>query len=148
MTPLSFSLIAFVHRPRGVLHRCWHAVLLALLVSQMLAPLWGQWHRIAHSTLAQGVLAASIGAGGHEVHRAGHGDVVHAAEAPASSSTHLAGDALCQLLDQLSLTAGPLAHRPVLLAFGLPCADLPLSADPTPWPPAWNFSEARAPPSR
>ena len=113
-------------------------VLPALLVSQMLAPLWGHWHRIAHSVFAQGVLVA--GASETSVH--GH----QAPSADAAGQAHRAGDALCQLLDQLSLSAGPMACAQGVHVLARPCVVLPADARPVLCRHAWALFEARAPP--
>ena len=113
-------------------------VLPALLVSQMLAPLWGHWHRIAHSVFAQGVLLASASE-----------TSVHGHQSPSADSavqSHRAGDALCQLLDQLSLLSGPMACVQVVQVFALPCADLPGFLTSVFWLHAWPLYQARAPP--
>lgn len=146
MTCPSFTRSAGLHRSHGVLRRSLHVVLLAVLVSQMLAPLWGQWHRIAHSAFAQSVWAASTGAHGDEALPARHGGVGHGEAAQAPSHAHLAGDALCQLLDQLSLTAGPLAHVPLMQTLALPCSDVSVALTAALGPLAWALFEARAPP--
>ena len=147
MTFPSFTRSAALQHSHGVLHRSLHAVLLAVVVSQMLAPLWGQWHRIAHSAFAQSVWAASTGAHGDEALPARHGGVGHDVAAQAPSHAHLAGDALCQLLDQLSLTAGALTQVPLMQALALPCGDVSVALAAGPVPLAWALFEARAPPS-
>jgi hypothetical protein len=124
--------------PFGVGRALLRWALPALLVSQMLAPLWGHWHRIAHSVFAHSAQAAA--------QNSGSDPALPESLAEAGVQSHRAGDALCQLLDQLSLSSGPMPF-----ASAAQCLP-PLGTDPSsankPWPGTltWRLFEARAPP--
>ena len=113
------------------------ALILWLVTALLWAPIWGQWHGIAHQ-VQQAVTAAeqvsdSVGAQAQDSE--GH-----------ATGGHAAGSALCQVLDHLG-HASALAVWPVqILLQSLPQVAL-AGLDPAPITlQVWWAAQARAPP--
>ena len=114
--------------PFGSLFRSRAALTFCLVVALLWAPIWGQWHGIAHP-VQQAVVAPSID------------------KAADQDEGHALGSALCQVLDHLghasALASWPvvasLVHGPVALPVWQTGSDSALR----PWWP----TRARAPPS-
>lgn len=110
-----------------------------LLVAALLwAPLWGQWHGVAHGTgQALSVPAGLDGARAHQ-------DAVH--ESHSNALGHEAGADLCRVLDHLSqaerLSAACSPGLAPMGAMALPIFRLVFSPDQD----LWSLALARAPP--
>jgi hypothetical protein len=113
------------------LFRSRFALTLWLVTALLWAPIWGQWHSIAHQ-VHQVITVADQGA---DAALQAHG-----------SEGHAAGSALCQVLAHLG-DASALAAWPVgVLLQSLPQAALPSLASPPHGLRLWWAVQARAPP--
>lgn len=110
------------------------ALTLWLVVAVLWAPLWGQWHGIAHQ-VSPAVTAVSQVSGSSN-------DFAHDIE------SHAVGSSLCQVLDHLG-HASALAAWPVqILLQSLPQTALPSLACRATSHRLWWVAQARAPPVR
>jgi hypothetical protein len=114
--------------PFGSLFRSRAALTLGLVMALLWAPIWGQWHGIAHQ-VQQAVVAPS-------------GDT-----AADQDDGHALGSALCQVLDHLghasALASWPVVASLVHFPVALPVWQTGSNSAMQPWWP----TRARAPPS-
>lgn len=114
--------------PFGSLFRSRAVLTLGLVVALLWAPIWGQWHGIAHP-VQQAVVAPSID------------------KAADQDDGHALGSALCQVLDHLghasALASWPVVASLVQFPVALPVWQTGSDSALRPWWP----TRARAPPS-